>query len=67
MGFVAVKGLSIQAPWTPDDIANLEQSVQFGPFNFDSKVVNGAIGHDGIQIVGWMLQALPDLPPNAVP
>ena len=66
VGFVAVKSLSIQAPWTPEDITNLEQSVQFGPFNFDSKVVNGAIGHDGIQIVGWMLQALPDLPPNAI-
>lgn len=65
VGFVAVKGLSIQAPWTPEDITNLEQSVQFGPFNFDSKVVNGAIGHDGIQIVGWMLQELPNLPPNA--
>jgi hypothetical protein len=67
VGFVAVKRLSIQAPWTPEDITNLQQSVQFGPFNFDSKVVNGAIGHDGIQIIGWMLQDLPDLPPNAAP
>jgi len=65
VGFVAIKGLSIEAPWTPEDITNLEQSVQFGPFNFDSKIVNGAIAHEGIQIVGWMLQALPDLPPNA--
>jgi len=64
VGFVAVKGLSIKSPWTPEDITNLEQSVQFGPFNFDSKVVNGAITHEGIQIVGWMLQKLPDLPPN---
>lgn len=63
VGFVAIKNLSIQAPWTPEDIANLEQSVQFGPFNFDSQVVDGAIGHSGIQIIGWMLQDLPDLPP----
>ena len=67
VGFVAVKSLRIQAPWTPEDISNLEQSVQFGPFNFDSRVVDGAITHDGIQIVGWMLQDLPDLPPNASP
>jgi hypothetical protein len=67
VGFVAVKNLSIQAPWTPDDITNLEQSVQFGPFNFDSKVINGAVAHDGLQIIGWMLQDLPDLPPNAAP
>jgi hypothetical protein len=64
VGFVAIKDLSIKAPWTPEDISNLEQSVQFGPFNFDSTVVDGAIGHAGIQIVGWMLQDLPDLPPN---
>jgi len=65
VGFVAFKNLSIQAPWTPEDITNLEQAEQFGPFNFDSKVVNGAITHTGIQIVGWILQTVPDLPPNA--
>jgi hypothetical protein len=64
VGFVAIKDLSIKAPWTPEDISNLEQSVQFGPFNFDSTVVDGAIGHDGIQIIGWLLQRLSDLPPN---
>jgi hypothetical protein len=64
VGFVAIKALKIQAPWTPEDITNLEQSVQFGPFNFDSQVVNGAIGHEGIQIIGWLLQPLSDLPPN---
>jgi hypothetical protein len=65
IGFVAIKNLRIVAPWTPEDISNLEQSVQFGPFSFDSKVINGAIGHEGIQIIGWMLQQMPDLPPNA--
>jgi hypothetical protein len=64
VGFVAIKGLSIQAPWTPEDVTNLELSEQFGPFCFDSKVVNGAVGHEGIQIIGWMLQDMPDLPPN---
>jgi hypothetical protein len=65
VGFVAVKNLRIQARWTPEDILNLERSIQFGPFNFDSTVVDGAISHDGIQIVGWLLQDLADLPPNA--
>ena len=64
VGFVAVKELTISGTWTPDDISNLQQSVQFGPFNFDSAVVDGAIGHSGIQIVGWLLQDVPDLPPN---
>ena len=63
VGFVAIKSLSIQAPWTRDDITNLQQSVQFGPFNFDPTLVKGAITHEGIQIIGWLLQDLPDLPP----
>lgn len=64
VGFVAIKDLKITAPWTPQDIGNLENSDQFGPFNFDSTIVDGAIGHSGIQVVGWMLQQLPPLPPN---
>jgi hypothetical protein len=63
VGFVVLRNLRIAAPWTPIDVTNLEQSVQFGPFNFDSKVVDGAIGHEGIQVVGWLLQDMPDLPP----
>jgi hypothetical protein len=62
-GFIALKNLSIKGPWTPADITNLEQSIQFGPFLIDSTVVNGAIGHTGIQVVGWILQDMPDLPP----
>jgi hypothetical protein len=64
---VAIKHLSIQAPWTAEDITNLEQSVQFGPFNFDPKVIDGAIVHEGIQIIGGLFQYLPDLPPNTAP
>jgi hypothetical protein len=64
VGFVAVKALKIKAPWTPTDITNLNQSVQFGPFKFDSTVVDGAIGHAGMQIVGWMLRDMGNLPPN---
>lgn len=65
VGFVAIKSLRIEAPWTAEDISNLAQSVQFGPFNFDSTVVDGAIGHPGIQIVGWMIEDVPPLPPNS--
>jgi hypothetical protein len=64
-GFVAIKNLRIKAPWTEQDISNLSNSVQFGPFNFSSNVVDGALCHDDIQIVAWKLRVLPDLPPNA--
>jgi hypothetical protein len=64
VGFVALKNLRIKAPWTPADVTNLEQSIQFGPFNFESQVIDGAIGQDDIQVVGWILQDMPELPPN---
>ena len=63
VGFVATRNLKITAPWSASDLANLASSVQFGPFNFDSRVVDGGISHAGIQIVGWLLQDLPQLPP----
>jgi len=64
VALVAVKALRIEADWTPPDVSALEQSVQFGPFNFDSRIVDGAIWHHGIQIVGWLLRHLPQLPPS---
>jgi hypothetical protein len=71
VAFVALKNLRIVGPWTPTDITNLEQSVQFGPFLIDSTVDNGAIGHPGIQVVGWVFQGtsqgLLDLPPVGDP
>lgn len=63
VAFIALKNLQIKGPWTPADITNLELSVQFGPFLIDSTVVAGAVGHPGIQVVGWILQDVPDLPP----
>ncbi|MBV8976168.1 MAG: hypothetical protein JO261_15440 [Alphaproteobacteria bacterium] len=67
VAFVAIKNLRIQANWSAEDISALENSVQFGPFNFDSTVVNNTISHDGIQIVGWLLSPSPPLPPNPPP
>jgi hypothetical protein len=67
VGFIAFKKLRITAPWTPADIANIELSDQFGPFLIDSNVVDGAIGHEGMQVVGWILQDMPDLPPVGDP
>jgi len=63
VGFVALRNLRIEAPWTPEDITALEHSVQFGPFNFESNVVDGAITHAGIQVIGWLLEDVSDLPP----
>ncbi|MFN0247507.1 MAG: thioredoxin domain-containing protein [Kofleriaceae bacterium] len=63
VGFVAIKHLRIAAPWSRDDVATLASSDQFGPFAFDSSVADGAIGHEGLQIIGWLLQPVAKLPP----
>ena len=61
------KTFASRHPGRLEDISNLANSVQFGPFNFSSNIVDGALCHDDIQIVAWMLEDLPDLPPNAMP
>jgi hypothetical protein len=64
VGFVAVKDLKIQAVWAPADLAAAEQATDFGPFRIDSAVINNTLSHKGIQIIGWLLQKMPTVPPN---
>jgi len=63
IGFLAIQNLRITAPWSAADVSLLEQSDQFGPFGFDARVVDGTIGHKGIQIIGWLLNDVQELPP----
>jgi len=67
VALVAIKALNIQANWSADDVANSQDSTQFGPFKIDSGIVNNSLSHQGIQIVGWLLERMPDLPPNDPP
>lgn len=63
-----VKNLRLKANWTGDDLNNIKAATAFGPFNVDAQQdTNTDIGHDGIQIVGWLLQKLPALPANDPP
>ncbi len=64
VGFVAIKNLSIQAEWPAEDLAKADIATDFGPFKVDSAIVDSKLSHQGIQIVGWLLQKMPDLPPN---
>jgi hypothetical protein len=65
--FVAIKALSIAADWSASDISSAANASAFGPFKIDAGVVNGKIGHSGLQIVAWVLQVLPLLPPEDDP
>jgi hypothetical protein len=64
---VAIKNLRIQAQWPAADIANSQEATEFGPFKVDSGIVNNTLSHEGIQIIGWLLERMPSLPPNDPP
>ncbi|MFD2917915.1 hypothetical protein [Psychroserpens luteus] len=66
VAFLAVKNLNITANWDNLDKKELENVVSFGPFDINNQNIKekGSLSHDGIQIIGWMLQKLPELPPH---
>lgn len=64
IAFIAIKQLSIEANWSNTDIEISKNATDFGPFEVDSEIVNNKLSHEGIQIVGWILQRMPGLPPN---
>lgn len=64
IAFIAMKELNIEANWSNTDIEISKSATDFGPFEVDSQIINNKLSHEGIQIVGWMLQKMSDLPPN---
>ena len=64
IGFVAIRHLTIHANWSADDLVKANDATDLGPFKVDSGIVNDRLGHPGLQIVGWLLQELPALPPQ---
>jgi hypothetical protein len=61
---VAIKNLVIQGNWSAADLALFK--TQFGPFMVTS-AGSTQLQCMGIQIVGWLLEKMPLLPPNADP
>ena len=66
IAFVAVKDLKIVANWHVSDKETLKQATSFGPFDINNQDIDekGSLSHDGTQVIGWMLQKMPVLPPN---
>ena len=67
VGLVAVKNLSIEATWSAEDIERSKNATDFGPFKVSSQILNNKLSHEGIQIVGWLLEKMPELPPVSDP
>jgi hypothetical protein len=65
MAFIAIKGLEISATWSADDRSQIGTRVGFGPFSLVGSVfANDVLSCPGIQIIGWICQVMPLLPPN---
>jgi hypothetical protein len=67
---IVVKNLTIKADWSQDDLSVVNSFTKFGPFSLvgrefhsDTATLNCA----GMQIVGWVFEPMPMLPPNSDP
>jgi len=67
IAFVTVKNLVIEANWAAADLVSAAKATDFGPFKVDAGIIQNKLSRAGIQVVGWLLQSLPVLPPNDFP
>lgn len=62
--FVAIRNLSIEGDWSEQDMTASKSATNFGPFEVNQEISAGRLYRDGIQIIGWILERMPKLPPN---
>jgi hypothetical protein len=67
---LVVKSLVIEADWSSDETAVLGKIDKFGPFSLVGRSVStekNSLRCDGMQIVGWVFEPMPCLPPSSDP
>lgn len=65
---LVIRKLKIEAQWSPEDRARFQDVAGFGPFSLlGATLENDVLVAPGMQIVGWMCQIMPPLPPAADP
>ena len=67
---IVVQNLVIEADWSHDDTVTLQSSVNFGPFSLVGRTIDQArntLSCPGMQIVAWVFEPMPRLPPNSDP
>ncbi len=67
---IVVRNLTIEAQWSEQDASALDSAVTLGPFSLVGRTIKQASGQsgstmtcEGMQIVAWVMQPLPKLPP----
>jgi hypothetical protein len=62
--FIAIRDLRISANWKQDDRNNLKDAASFGFFDLTGATVNeNLIEVKGLQIIAWVCNLMPKLPP----
>jgi hypothetical protein len=67
---VLIRNLTIAAQWSADDRAAVESSAGLGPFSLLGRtydVSTGTVTVPGVQIIAWVCEAMPLLPPRSDP
>jgi hypothetical protein len=70
MAALLVKNLRISADWSHDDMVNAASAAAFGPFSLfesNTEAQTNTIVCQGMQIVAWVCEPLPMLPPASDP
>jgi hypothetical protein len=64
---LAIRNLRIRSTWSPQDVAASATATNFGPFLINKPITRGVLENPGLQIIGWQLERMPELPPNEEP
>jgi hypothetical protein len=67
---LVVKSLVIEADWSSEETAVLAKLAKFGPFSLVGRSIStekNSLRCDGMQIVGWVFEPMPCLPPSSDP
>ena len=70
MAALVVKNLVIEGDWSSDETAILSKADKFGPFSLTGRTLaaeKNSLRCDGMQVVGWVFEPMPQLPPNGDP
>jgi 2-oxoglutarate dehydrogenase E2 component (dihydrolipoamide succinyltransferase) len=65
--FIVVKDLNITAKWSEEDRKYINNSASFGPFWVETESNSNTLKHPGMQIIAWLCQVMPVLPPVSDP
>lgn len=67
---LVVKDLQLSAQWTQEDLTSIQQAASLGPFSLAGRSLDSSsttLTASGMQVIGWISQVMPLLPPAAPP